>query len=89
MSDEAVQKAAGAIATAHIPEMKPMTSNPRELVRTSEEDPRVQFFRLDEHADVVVWESTPHFHLCHADQGLRGLFHWRSKPIRRDDHADL
>lgn len=57
MSDEEVQKAAGTIAAAHIPEMKPMTSNPGQLIRTSEEDPPVQFFRLDEHADVVVWES--------------------------------
>ena len=57
MSDEAVQKAAGAIAAAHIPELKPLSSNPGKLVKTSEEAPPVEFFRLDEHADVVVWES--------------------------------
>jgi hypothetical protein len=57
MSAEAVQKAAGSIAAAHIHEMKPMSANLGELVRTSDEDSPVQFFRLDEHADVVVWES--------------------------------
>lgn len=57
MSDEAVQKATASVAAAHIPEIKPLSANPGTLVRTTEEDPPVEFFRLGEHADVVVWES--------------------------------
>jgi hypothetical protein len=57
MSAEAVQKATASIVAAHIPEIKPLSANPGTLVRTSEEDSPVQFLRLDEHADVVVWES--------------------------------
>ncbi len=57
MSDADVQKAAGMITAAHIPEIKPLSSNPGTLIRTSEEETPVQFFRLAEHAHVVVWES--------------------------------
>ena len=57
MSDEGLQDAVRSIAGEHIPEMKPLEANPGKLVKTSEEDPPVEYFRVEHHPGIVAWES--------------------------------
>ena len=55
--EQALQRAAGAVAAHDIPEMKPLEANPGRLLETSDEQPPVQYLRHQDHPGVMVWES--------------------------------
>ena len=57
MSDEELQKAARAIAAAHIDSMNPLTKNPGTLAKTAEEETPTTVLRRKQFPDVIVWES--------------------------------